>query len=54
MADREYRPAPNMTEQELVALATQLAAVATGNPQAMLPVRSLHTEFADCLPIISQ
>lgn len=38
----------------LVALAMQLAAIVTGNRQNMTPVRTLHTDFADCLPIISQ
>jgi hypothetical protein len=38
----------------MVALASQLAAIVTGDRQAMIPVRTLHTEFADCLPIISQ
>lgn len=38
----------------MVALASQLAAIVTGDRQAMIPVRRLHTEFSDCLPIISQ
>jgi hypothetical protein len=38
----------------MVALASQLAAIVTGDPQNMLPVRTLHTDFADCLPIIDQ
>lgn len=38
----------------MVALASQLAAIVTGDRQNMAPVRTLHTEFADCLPIISQ
>lgn len=37
----------------LVALASQLAANVSDDQQAMLPVRTLHVEFADCLPIIS-
>lgn len=37
----------------LVALASQLAAIVSGDPQAMNPVRMLHIDFADCLPIIS-
>lgn len=37
----------------MVALASQLAAIVSGNPQNMIPVRTLHSEFADCLPIIS-
>ena len=38
----------------IVALASQLAAIVTGDPKNMIPVRKLHIEFADCLPIISQ
>lgn len=38
----------------MVALASQLAAIVTGDGHAMNPVRTLHIEFADCLPIISQ
>ena len=38
----------------ILALTSQLAAIVTGNPNNMTPVRSLHSEFADCLPIISQ
>lgn len=38
----------------MLALASQLAAIVTGDPQNMVPVRTLHTDFADCLPIISQ
>jgi hypothetical protein len=37
----------------MVALASQLAAIVTGDRKNMDPVRSLHTNFADCLPIIS-
>lgn len=37
----------------MVAIASQCAAIVTGDRQAMNPVRRLHTEFADCLPIIS-
>lgn len=37
----------------LTALASQLAAIVTGNPQNMKSVRALHTDFADCIPIIS-
>ena len=37
----------------MLALAAQLAAIVTGDPQNMAPVRTLHTDFADCLPIIS-
>jgi hypothetical protein len=38
----------------MTALASQLAAIATGDQKSMVPVRALHTDFADCLPIISQ
>jgi hypothetical protein len=38
----------------MVALASQLAAIVTGDPHSMVLVRTLHTDFADCLPIISQ
>ena len=38
----------------MLALASQLAAIVTGDPRNMVPVRALHTDFADCLPIISQ
>lgn len=38
----------------MLALASQLAAIVTGDPHNMVPVRTLHTDFADCLPIISQ
>ena len=31
-----------------------IAAIVSGDPKNMNPVRTLHTEFADCLPIISQ
>lgn len=36
----------------LVALATQLSAIVTGDQLNMVPVRALHSDFADCLPII--
>lgn len=36
----------------MAALASQLAAIVTGAPQAMHPIRKLHTEFSDCLPTI--
>ena len=37
----------------IIALASQLAANATSNPEKnMVPVRTLHVQFADCLPII--
>lgn len=38
----------------MTALASQLAAIATGDQQKMVTVRALHTDFADSLPIISQ
>lgn len=38
----------------MLAIASQLAAIVTGDQQNMVPVRALHTDFADCLPIISQ
>lgn len=38
----------------MLALASQLAAIVTGDQRNMVPVRTLHTDFADCLPIISQ
>jgi len=37
----------------MVALASQLGAIVSGDPHNMVPVRSLHAEFADCLPIIN-
>ncbi len=36
----------------MVALASQLTAIVSGIPENMQPVRLLHHEFADCLPII--
>ena len=38
----------------MLAITSQLAAIVTGDPRNMVPVRTLHTDFADCLPIISQ
>ena len=38
----------------MVSLASQLAAIVTGDQKNMIPVRALHTEFADCLPIINR
>jgi hypothetical protein len=35
----------------MAALASQLAAIVTGDQHNMIPVRTLHTDFADCLPI---
>lgn len=37
----------------MMALVSQLAAIVTGNHQNMAPARALHTDFADCLPILS-
>lgn len=36
----------------LIALASQLAAIASGNPENMVPVRALHRDFVDCIPIV--
>lgn len=36
----------------IIALSSQLAVVASGNPENMVPVRALHHEFSDCLPIL--
>lgn len=36
----------------IVALTTQLLSILTGDPRQMEPVRRLHVEFADCLPIL--
>lgn len=36
----------------IVAISTQLAAILSGDPQNMEPVRRFHVEFADCLPIL--
>lgn len=36
----------------IVALTTQLLSILTGDPRQMEPVRRLHIEFADCLPIL--
>lgn len=37
----------------IVALAGQLAAILTGDPRNMGRVRTIHADFADCLPILS-
>ena len=37
----------------IVALTTQLLSILTGNPVKMEPVRRLHIDFADCLPILN-
>ena len=36
----------------LIALASQLAVIVSGDLKNMVPVRVLHHDFADCLPII--
>lgn len=38
----------------MLAIASQLAAIVSGDQRNMATVRALHTDFADCLPIISQ
>ena len=38
----------------VVALTAQLQSILTGRPQNMGPVRQLHQQFADVLPLISQ
>ena len=37
----------------VVALATQLVSILSGDPRNMEPVRQLHIEYSDCLPILS-
>ena len=37
----------------VVALTTQLLSILTGNHHQMEPVRKLHVEFADCLPLLT-
>lgn len=36
----------------VVALSAQLLAILSGNPQNMAPVRQMHTDFMDILPIV--
>nr|WP_057926665.1 hypothetical protein [Burkholderia ambifaria] len=36
----------------LTCIAAQLASVLSGDPENMQPVRQLHIDFADCIPII--
>ena len=36
----------------LISLASQLTAIVSGDPENMAPVRALHQEFADCIPIV--
>lgn len=38
----------------VMALATQLVSIATGDRDNMSPVRKLHAEYADCLPILGR
>lgn len=35
----------------MLAIASQLAAIVTGDQRNMVPVRDIHVNFADCLPI---
>lgn len=37
----------------VVALTAQLLAILSGNPENMMPVRQMHTEFMDILPIVN-
>lgn len=37
----------------ITALTAQLMAILTGDSENMIPIRKLHIEFVDCLPIIS-
>ena len=37
----------------VVALATQLVSILSGDPRNMEPVRRFHVEYSDCLPILS-
>lgn len=41
-----------LNSNALVSLAAQLAAILSNDPQNMYPVRELHTEFVDCIPIV--
>lgn len=36
----------------IMALATQLTSILSGDPRNMEPVRRFHMEFADCLPML--
>ena len=38
----------------IVALTAQLQTILTGYPHNMVPVRQMHTDFADVLPVLSQ
>lgn len=38
----------------VVALSAQLLVILSGNPQNMAPVRQMHTDFMDILPIVNQ
>lgn len=35
----------------MLAIASQLAAIVTGDQRNMVPVRAIHVDFTDCLPI---
>lgn len=37
----------------VVALTAQLLAILSGNPENMMPVRQMHTDFMDILPIVN-
>ena len=37
----------------VVALTAQLLAIISGNPENMAPVRQMHTDFMDILPIVN-
>jgi hypothetical protein len=37
----------------VMALATQLVSIATGDLSRIAPVRKLHVTYADCLPFLS-
>lgn len=41
-----------LNSNALVAITTQLSAILTGDKKNMEPVRSLHQEFEDCIPLI--
>jgi hypothetical protein len=38
----------------VLAMTAQLASILSGDPRNMEPVRRFHTEFADCVPIVSE
>lgn len=35
----------------LVCIAAQLAAILSGDPENLDPIRKLHVDFADCIPL---